>query len=317
MSVRAASIFAATAVAAAVAVTGCAEEAIDVIENQAPTAVLAVSTSVAAGAVVPLNGVGSSDADGSIESYAWNFGDLALSSGPGASTEHIWNAGGSFTVVLTVTDDDGADGEDSVVVVVDANAAPVAVIAAPATGSIGGNVRFDGAGSSDADGQVTSFTWDFGDGQTGTGPLFDHAFATAGAFVVTLTVTDDKGASNSALHDIVVSEAPVGLDGQWRWFLTDETLRDLGFLCGGSFQDSELTILANEPDITITEQAAGTSVAYSGTLAGNHFDVANSQLGITQSIIGDFSGTTSFVGIYRIVTGLDDCADRPVSGIKQ
>lgn len=298
-----------------VVATACGEEKIDAIDNAAPTALIAASTTSSVGAVVAVNGVGSTDSDGSIASYAWDFGDGG--SGTGSSTEHIFNAGESFTITLTVTDDDGATGEDSVVIVVDDNVAPVAVIVAPDTAGVAGSVRFDGASSSDADGTVASYSWDFGDGNTATGPLVDHSFASAGTFTATLTVTDDKGASGSAEHDIVVDATPPSVNGEWRWFLTNESVRDLGFLCGGAFQDSELTILAAEPDITVTEHAAGTSVAYSGTLTASHFDVTNTQVTITQSIIGDFDGTDSFVGVYRIDTGLGDCADRPVRGVKQ
>ncbi len=109
---------------------------------------------------------------------------------------------------------------------------------------------------------------------------------------------------------------PASVNGEWRWFLTDENLRDLGLFCGGSFQDSQLTILAGASNITITTHAGGTSVAYGGSLTGEDFDVQNVHFGTTQEIVGTFTSTTEFSGFYKIDASTD-CADRPVSGIKQ
>ncbi len=56
-------------------------------------------------------------------------------------------------------------------------------------------VYFDGTQSSDPDGTITSWGWDFGDGETGSGETVTHKYSTAGTYTVTLTVTDDKGAT--------------------------------------------------------------------------------------------------------------------------
>ncbi len=304
-----------TALCFFVVCAACGDEKIDVVDNNAPVAVVVGANVAARGVAASFAGSGSSDVDGSIVSFVWDFGVGGTAAG--IATQHIFNAAGTFTVTLTVTDDDGAVGSDDLVVVVDDNEAPTAFIAAADVGSVGVVVGFDASGSSDVDGSIVSFAWDAGDGSTGTGATFDHAFASAGSFLVTLTVTDDDGATAEAEHEVVVSDAPASVDGEWRWFLTDESVRDLGFLCGGSFQDSELTIVAAVPNISVTEHAGDTNVPYSGTFDGTHFEATNEQAGIVQSIIGDFTSTTAFSGIYRIATGLDDCADRPVSGVKQ
>jgi PKD repeat protein len=62
---------------------------------------------------------------------------------------------------------------------------------------IGESVRFDGRGSTDADGSITQYVWDFGDGQSASGEVVQHAYASTGTFSVALTVTDDRGASAS------------------------------------------------------------------------------------------------------------------------
>lgn len=74
------------------------------------------------------------------------------------------------------------------------------------------SVSFDGSSSSDADGTVASWRWDFGDGASGSGAKLSHVYAKPGAYPVTLTVKDDKGATASkalSLSLAVVVKDPV------------------------------------------------------------------------------------------------------------
>ena len=71
---------------------------------------------------------------------------------------------------------------------------------------------FDGAGSSDSDGSVASYSWDFGDGSTATGSNPAYTYAADGTYSVALTVTDDQGATNTNTQSVTVStgnQAPV------------------------------------------------------------------------------------------------------------
>ncbi|WP_212719536.1 PKD domain-containing protein [Blastococcus sp. CCUG 61487] len=80
-------------------------------------------------------------------------------------------------------------------------------------------VSVDGSASADTDGTVASYAWDFGDGTTATGPTAVHPYAAAGTYVVTLTVTDDRGATGTVTRPVTVTvpgepgvPAPVALD---------------------------------------------------------------------------------------------------------
>jgi PKD repeat protein len=59
--------------------------------------------------------------------------------------------------------------------------------------------------SSDGDGHLVSWTWDFGDGNASSAQSPMHTYPAAGTYTVALTVTDDDGATSDASHDVTVS----------------------------------------------------------------------------------------------------------------
>lgn len=173
--------------------------------NQPPTADANGPYSGTTGSAVDFDGSGSSDADGSIVSYVWDFGDG--STGSGVTTSHTYNAQGTYNVNLTVTDNDGAVDSASTSVTVDpANRAPTADAGGPYSATAGENIVFDGTGSSDPDGTIDSYAWDFGDGSTGSGATPSHAYAASGSFNVSLTVTDDGGLAHTDTTSVTVGE---------------------------------------------------------------------------------------------------------------
>ncbi|MEO1058757.1 MAG: PKD domain-containing protein, partial [Actinomycetota bacterium] len=146
----------------------------------------------------------STDADGTIVAWSWDFGDGATSTDQ--RPVHQYVDPGTFTVSLTVTDDVGtsrtATGEITIV------GTPTADFALdPITPSAGETVRFNDV-SFDADGEIVSWDWDFGNGATSTAADPTTSFTTAGTYAVSLTVTDDDGDTDTIVKNVPVDVVP-------------------------------------------------------------------------------------------------------------
>lgn len=171
-------------------------------------------TSPGIGDWVQFNGSASSDPDGSIALYAWNFGDGTT--GTGSVNWHRFPGAGNYTVALTVTDNRGATTTSSQAVRVGAvNQPPVASFTNdPTVGTPGGWMQFNASASADPDGTITSYAWTFGDGTTSTGAIVWQRYTLPGSYLVTLTVTDNIGASAALTRTIQVgtpNQSPVAL----------------------------------------------------------------------------------------------------------
>jgi PKD repeat protein len=69
-------------------------------------------------------------------------------------------------------------------------------------------VLFDGSSSSDFDGNIVSYTWDFGDGTSDNSETATHTYETGGDFTATLIVTDNDGKTGTASQNIIVYQKP-------------------------------------------------------------------------------------------------------------
>ena len=181
--------------------------------NQPPTAAFTASaTSGVAPLSVSFDASTSSDADGSIVSYSWDFGDGTTASGVSASKS--FNIAGTYNVVLNVTDNDGASASSQQTINVTSglpNTPPVAAFSlSPSSGTAPVTVNVNGSASSDSDGSIASYSWDYGDGSSGNGAVDFHTYASSGVYSITLTVTDNNGAANSTSQQVTVSAPPTG-----------------------------------------------------------------------------------------------------------
>ena len=143
--------------------------------------------------LIQFDGSGSSDPDGDAISFAWDFGDGNTASG--MMPTHTYSAADNYTVELVVDDGNGGSASSVTSAAISAppaNIAPVADPGGPYSGEPGQMITFDGSGSADPNGDVLAYSWDFGDGSTGSGVSPTHAYTTAANYTVTLTVSDGQ-----------------------------------------------------------------------------------------------------------------------------
>ena len=145
-----------------------------------------------------LDASNSFDPDGTIASYAWNLGDDTTASG--RTISHTYAAGGYRTVTLTVTDNTGVTGVQSQTLF--ANSPPVASFTFSSNRL---TCSFDGSASHDSDDGIVMWSWNFGDGKSGSNPTTTHSYSRLGTYVVTLTVKDAHGATANQSRTVNVS----------------------------------------------------------------------------------------------------------------
>jgi len=158
---------------------------------------------------VAFDASGSTAAGGAtVAKVTWDFGDGGTASG--ATPSHRFTQSGRYRVVARMTSSEGATAEAERTVVV-TNAEPAPSVAAPIEALPGAVVGFDATGSSDPNGRIVAYEWDFGDGSpAASGVRTTHAFARPGRYDTRLLVRDDEGAETTALHTVVVAAATAG-----------------------------------------------------------------------------------------------------------
>jgi PKD repeat protein len=147
-----------------------------------------------------------------IVSWTWDFGDGETSTQKNPIYKFLDS--GTFNVRLTVTDADGSKDTITKQVLV-LNNAPTANfdIVSSEKPTINEEIAFVDK-SSDPDGEVVSWLWNFGDEKTSSSQNATHKYQNPGTFVVSLTIKDNKGAADTAFRTIAILGAnpPVTID---------------------------------------------------------------------------------------------------------
>lgn len=167
------------------------------IVNRAPRAVIdAAPESGPAPLTVAFDAHFSHDDDGSIAEYHWDFGDPHDRSFDRETTcAHTYVHAGTYLATLSVVDDEGMGDSQQIAIVV-TNAEPIATATVTNSNPLPGReVIFDATGSYDPGGSIVAYHWDFDDGTTADEQIASHTYIEGGYYSVTLTVTDDEGAT--------------------------------------------------------------------------------------------------------------------------
>jgi DNA/RNA endonuclease G (NUC1) len=165
------------------------------------------------GGTASFSAAGSLDPNGTIASFAWDFGDGG--SGTGETVTHVYAQDGSYTARLTITDSDGLTDTATVVVNV-TNVVPVVGAVPDASVNVGAAYTLS-ASFTDPGADAWTATVNWGDGSapssvglTGRSFSLTHTYATADLYTVTVTIADDDS-STARTHSVTVTQPTTGL----------------------------------------------------------------------------------------------------------
>jgi len=224
------------------------------------------------GETVEFDGTQSSDSDGSIVSYDWDFDDGTTTSGDVVT--HSFSEG-THTVELNVTDDEGASETTTETIEVAPDTAPTAEFDHSLSGS---TADFDASDSFDDDGTIDEYKWDFGDGTTTTtsDPEVSHTYGSDGDYTVSLTVTDDDGNTSTTSETITVGGNPPSAT-------IDSTSKS-----GSGPWDVDIEHTLDDPDLDLDETTVRVKDSGGNVIDSTTYD-ATGEEGTTN--------TTSFTGL--------------------
>ena len=253
------------------------------------------------GDFISFSSAGSSDPDGTIVSYFWDFGSFGSSveANPQFSFFITFNA--KITFSLTVVDNDGnqTSTTSTIVILLAPNSPPVANVNAGVTGSANSQVSFSAAGSLDPEGARLTYAWDFGDQTTGVGGEPSHTYARCGTYNVSLTVFDNFGLEDSVATTATISGSGVnpptanagGVAGAYNGTLASNVQFD-----GSASTDSDCDIVNYSWDFGDGTTGVGAAPQHTYALAGGY--VATLTVTDTDGLM-----TSSSVNVTIVDTG--------------
>jgi PKD repeat protein len=171
--------------------------------NQAPTAAF---TANCTSLKCHFDASGSSDSDGTVASYSWDFGDNTTGTGV-TPPDHVYSGNGDYSVTLVVKDNQNKSSAPLTKTVSVTNAPPTADFNSVCSAQ---DCNFTST-STDSDGTIASYAWTFGDSGTATTAQPAHHYGSPGTYDVTLTVTDNYGATSQPVtKQVTVTSTPTG-----------------------------------------------------------------------------------------------------------
>ena len=207
--------------------------------------------------------------------YRWEFDDGGTAFGD--EVEHRYLEPGAYTAKVTVTDAQGLSATAEVELTVTdpaGNAAPSVVgAAAPSSGPAPLDVTFTANGT-DPDGDALTYTWDFGDGTTGSGRRARHVYTGNNRrYVAKVTARDPGGLTATDEVEVIVGN-PANNQAPTVQIAADRTTGPapltVGFSAAGNDPDGDAFVYRWDFNNDGTTDAAGSNVSYTYTAAGTY-----------------------------------------------
>jgi YD repeat-containing protein len=248
--------------------------------NRAPVASFTLSANpVHSNTTVTFNASSSTDSDGTIVKYEWDFdnnGTFETNTGTNPVATRSFPAEGDYDIRLRITDNGGATDLAVRTLTVLDNQPPTARFTANPNPAVSGtNVTFNGSTSSDPDGSIVKYEWDFdGNGSyetnAGASASTTHAFTTAGTVTVGLRVTDNGGKTATTTLPVTIARGGVSNYG-------DEVLDTAGLIDYWRMGEASGTTLADSKGTNNATTFGGVTLGVPGGVAGDpntaaHFD---------------------------------------------
>jgi PKD repeat protein len=277
-----------------------ADSLVVTVRNVAPAVNAGPDESVDEGQALSFSGSFTDPGVLDTHTIAWDFGD-GTGAGGTLTPVHTYAEDGTYTVTLTVTDDEGGVGSDTLVVTV-RNALPAVNAGADQAASEGGVVSFVGSFTDSGVLDTHTIVWDFGDGTGASGTLTPaHTYADDGVYTVVLTVTDDDGGAGSdTLRVSVANQPPVLAAGADRAVDAGEpvSLAPQALFADPGTLDSHTATVdwgdggGPEP-AAVTESPfgpPGDPAGMSGSIAGSHAYSTAGVFTVTVTVVDDEGG---------------------------